>query len=115
MQWLFNIDGPFDWPKTQVRDAALKIKDELPKSDVNREYYLQVRKERNYFQNVKTANYDLNAHLLNNSSRVAFRMLTARWLSRRQSDQEALWASCLGRKTKPDRPLEDKILCVRPF
>lgn len=25
----------------QVRDAALKIKDELPKSDVNREYYLQ--------------------------------------------------------------------------
>ena len=29
--------------KMQVRDAALKIKDELPKSDVNREYYLQVR------------------------------------------------------------------------
>ena len=29
--------------KIQVRDAALKIKDELPKSDVNREYYLQVR------------------------------------------------------------------------
>merc|ERR1712013_384632 len=25
----------------QVRDAALKIKDDLPKSDVNREYYLQ--------------------------------------------------------------------------
>ena len=25
-----------------MRDAALKIKDELPKSDVNREYYLQV-------------------------------------------------------------------------
>ena len=28
----------------KVRDAALKIKDELPKSDVNREYYLQVCK-----------------------------------------------------------------------
>ena len=26
---------------TQVRDAALKIKDDLPKSDVNREYYIQ--------------------------------------------------------------------------
>ena len=26
----------------QVRDAALKIKDDLPRSDVNREYYLQV-------------------------------------------------------------------------
>merc|ERR1712042_314133 len=25
----------------QVRDAALKVKDDLPKSDVNREYYLQ--------------------------------------------------------------------------
>ena len=27
----------------QVRDAALKIKDDLPRSDVNREYYLQVK------------------------------------------------------------------------
>ena len=27
----------------QVRDAALKIKDDLPRSDVNREYYLQVQ------------------------------------------------------------------------
>ena len=52
MKCLINIDGQFDWLETQVRDAALKIKDELPKSDVNREYYLQVRKERNYFQNV---------------------------------------------------------------
>lgn len=26
---------------TQVRDAALKIKDDLPKSDVNREFYIQ--------------------------------------------------------------------------
>ena len=26
---------------TQVRDAALRIKDDLPKSDVNREYYIQ--------------------------------------------------------------------------
>ena len=25
----------------QVRDAALRIKDDLPKSDVNREYYIQ--------------------------------------------------------------------------
>ena len=25
----------------QVRDAALKVKDDLPKSDVNREYYIQ--------------------------------------------------------------------------
>ena len=53
MKCLINIDGQFDWLETQVRDAALKIKDELPKSDVNREYYLQVRKERNNFQNVK--------------------------------------------------------------
>ena len=53
MKCLTNIDGQFDWLETQVRDAALKIKDELPKSDVNREYYLQVRKERNNFQNVK--------------------------------------------------------------
>ena len=53
MKWLFKTDGQFDWLETQVRDAALKIKDELPKSDVNREYYLQVRKERNNFQNVK--------------------------------------------------------------
>ena len=43
MKCLINIDGQFDWLETQVRDAALKIKDELPKSDVNREYYLQVR------------------------------------------------------------------------
>ena len=25
----------------QVRDAALKLKDDLPKSDVNKEYYIQ--------------------------------------------------------------------------
>ena len=25
----------------QVRDAALKIQDEMPKSDVNKEYYTQ--------------------------------------------------------------------------
>ena len=53
MKCLINIDGQFDWLETQVRDAALKIKDELPKSDVNREYYLQVRKEQNNFQNCK--------------------------------------------------------------
>ena len=52
MKCLINIDGQFDWLETQVRDAALKIKDELPKSDVNREYYLQVHEEWNNNQNI---------------------------------------------------------------
>ena len=39
----------------QVRDAALKLQDEMPKSDVNKEYYTQnMEREvgfvRNYFQ-----------------------------------------------------------------
>ena len=29
----------------QVRDQALQMKNEMPKSDVNREYYTQVRQE----------------------------------------------------------------------
>lgn len=36
------LDLEFGLP-TQVRDAALKIQDEIPQSEVNKEYYLQVK------------------------------------------------------------------------
>ena len=36
-----RLDGENFGLLMQVRDAALKVKDDLPRSDVNREYYIQ--------------------------------------------------------------------------
>ena len=86
----------------KVRDAALKIKDELPKSDVNREYYLQVCKTNH--QQCTVHGYCNSLTISNNSwimketffLMATFRMSTVPLQSRRPLDQAVLWANCLG-------------------
>ena len=110
MKCLINIDGQFDWLETQVRDAALKIKDELPKSDVNREYYLQVGKERNYFQNVKLQTMILTSiHMLPSEC-----WQRAGWVGVNRTRRSFGQVAQVGKQIL-FRLLEDNILCVPIF
>ena len=66
----------------QVRDAALKIKDDLPRSDVNREYYLQVGKMDYFMAPQKKRLFSLSC-----------RVLTLSWVHQTPLDLGELWES----------------------
>ncbi|CAH1997124.1 unnamed protein product [Acanthoscelides obtectus] len=99
----------------QVRDAALKIKDDVPKSDVNKEYYIQ-----NMERELAKANTDLMNNKLGESNDLLMRLArTAPYYKRNRPHVCSFWVKGECRRgeecpyrhekpTDPDDPLADQ-------
>ncbi|VEN61237.1 unnamed protein product, partial [Callosobruchus maculatus] len=99
----------------QVRDAALKIKDDIPKSDVNKEYYIQ-----NMERELAKTNTDVMNNKLSESNDLLMRLArTAPYYKRNRPHVCSFWVKGECRRgeecpyrhekpTDPDDPLADQ-------
>nr|CAH7746540.1 unnamed protein product [Callosobruchus chinensis] len=99
----------------QVRDAALKIKDDIPKSDVNKEYYIQ-----NMERELAKTNTDVMNNKLSESNDLLLRLArTAPYYKRNRPHVCSFWVKGECRRgeecpyrhekpTDPDDPLADQ-------